>query len=172
MEPFHLDTDASKEDLGAVLSQKQSDDKYHPIAFANQTLNSHKDNYRSLKPEFLELKWAITEHFKEYLMHGWFTVHIDNNPLTYILITPNLDATRHHWVGALASYDFNLKYLKGTENEAAATLSQVPALPRQGAAEGNLSVDDSEDEEVAGPTRRATLPGIMRKDSVVGTAML
>ena len=58
----------------------------------------------------------------------------------YILTTPNLDATGHCWVGALASYDFNLEYLKGTENGAANALSQVPVLPRCGASEDDLSV--------------------------------
>ena len=28
-----------------------------------------KRNYHSTKLEFLVLKWAITEHFKEYLLH-------------------------------------------------------------------------------------------------------
>ena len=118
--------DASKEGLGVVLSQKQSNGKYHPIAFASQTLNNHKENYHSLKLEFLVLKWAVTEHFKEYLMHGKFTVCTDNNPLMYILTTPNLDATGHHWVSALASYNFNPEHLKGTEKGMANTLSQVP----------------------------------------------
>ena len=67
-EPFCLEMDASKEGLHVVLSQKQSNVKYHPIAFASRTLNNHEENYHSLKLEFLVLKWAITEHFKEYLM--------------------------------------------------------------------------------------------------------
>ena len=39
---------------------------------------------------------------------------------------PNLDATGHRWVGALASFQFELEYQKGTDNGAADTLSQVP----------------------------------------------
>ena len=140
--------DASKEGLWAVLSQKQGDSEYHPIAFASWALNSH-ENYHSSKLEFLALKWAITKHFKEYLMHGWFTVCMDNNLLMYILSTQNLDATRHRWVGAMASCNFDLEYLKGTENGAANALSWVPLPPRQGASKGDLLVDDSEDEEVA-----------------------
>ena len=39
--------------------------------------------------------------------------------------TPNLDATGHHWVSALAKYDFWLEYQKGQDNAAADALSQV-----------------------------------------------
>ena len=42
-----------------------------------------------------------------------FLVKTNNNPLTYIMTTPNLDATGHRWVSALAKYDFQLEYQKG-----------------------------------------------------------
>ena len=77
------------------------------------------------KLEFLALKWAITEQFHEYLQYQPFTVHMDNNPLTYILTTPNLDALGHHWVVALTSYNMKLEYLKGSDNKVADALSQV-----------------------------------------------
>ena len=47
-------------------------------------------------------------------------------PLTYVLKTTNLDATRHHWVGALVSYEFTLEYQKGSDNVVADALSRVP----------------------------------------------
>ena len=124
--PFLLETDASKEGLGAVLSQKQDDGCYHPVAFGSRTLTSSEQNYHSSKLEFLALKWSVTEHFKEYLAYAPFTVCTDNNPLTYVLTTPNLDATGHHWVGALVSYEFSLEYQKGLDNAAADALSRVP----------------------------------------------
>ena len=80
-----------------------------------------------MKLEFLALKWAITEHFKEYLLYQPFLVKTDNNPLTYIMTTPNLDATGHQWVSALAKYDFWLDYQKGRDNAVADTLSRVMA---------------------------------------------
>ena len=40
-------------------------------------------------------------------------------------MTPNLDATGHQWVGALASFQFELEYQKGTDNGAADALSWV-----------------------------------------------
>ena len=124
--PFLLETDASKEGLGAVLSQKQDDGCYHPVAFGSRTLMPSEQNYHSSKLEFLALKWSVTEHFKEYLAYAPFTVCTDNNPLTYMLTTPNLDVTGHCWVGALVSYEFTLEYQKGSDNAATDVLSQVP----------------------------------------------
>ena len=93
--PFLLETDTSKEGLGAMLSQKQDDRHYHPIAFGSHSLTPVEKNYHSSKLKFLTLKWSITKHFKEYLTYRPFVVRTDNNPLTYILTTPNLDATGH-----------------------------------------------------------------------------
>ena len=56
-----LETDASKEGLGVVLSQKQSNRHDHPIAFASHALHGGEKNYHLSKLEFLALKWAITE---------------------------------------------------------------------------------------------------------------
>ena len=93
---FLLKMDASKEGLGAVLSQKQADGWFHLVAYGSQALAAHEKNYHSTKLEFLVLKWAITEHFKEYLLYQPFLVKTDNNPLTYITHKlPNLDATGH-----------------------------------------------------------------------------
>ena len=120
--PFLLETDASKEGLGAVLSQKQNDGQYHPIAFGSHSLTPAEKNYHSSKLEFLALKWSVTEHFKEYLAYVPLVVRTDNNPLMYVLTMPNLDRC----VGALASFQFELKYQKGTDNGAADVLSWVP----------------------------------------------
>ena len=93
--PFLLETNASKEGLGAVLSQKQVDGQYHPIAYGSRALMPHEKNYHSTKLEFLALKWALAEHFKEHLPYQSFVVWTDNNPLMYIMSTPNLDATSY-----------------------------------------------------------------------------
>ena len=90
--PFLLEMDASKEGLGVVLSQKQGDGWYHPIAFGSCSLTPAEKNYHSSKLKFLTLKWSVTEHFKEYLAYALFVVQTDNNPLMYVLTTPNLDA--------------------------------------------------------------------------------
>ena len=95
--PFLLEMDTSGRGLGAVLSQKQADGWYHPIAYASHVMNETEQRYHSNKQEFLALKWAVTEQFHEYLSpygknRNEFVVHTDNNPLTYIFSSNNLDA--------------------------------------------------------------------------------
>ena len=110
--PFRLETDAD-------------DGQYHPVAFASRELKGGEPKYHSSKLEFLALKWAVTEQFCEYLQYQPFTVRTDNNLLTYIVMTPNLDALGHCWVAALAGYNMKLEYLKGSNNTVADALSQV-----------------------------------------------
>ena len=80
------------------------------------------------KQEFLALKWAITEQFHEYISpygknRNEFIVHTDNNPLTYIFSSANLDAAGQRWVAHLVSYNFYLEYQKGKNNTVADFLS-------------------------------------------------
>ena len=71
------------------------------------------------------LKWAIMEQFQEYLFWRPIIVKINNNPLTYIITTPNLDTTQHCWVESLTGFTFSIEYQKGQHNAAADALSQV-----------------------------------------------
>ena len=91
-------------------------------------MNETEQRYHSNKQEFLTLKWAVTEQFHEYLSpygknRNEFVVHTDNNPLTYIFSSANLDAAGQHWVAHLTSYNFSLEYQKGKDNTMADFLS-------------------------------------------------
>ena len=58
---FKLYTDASENDLGAVLTQIKDDNLERPVAYASRTLSKSEQNYDAHKLEFLALKWAITD---------------------------------------------------------------------------------------------------------------
>ena len=122
---FLLETDASKEGLGVVLSQKQVDGQYHPVVYGSRAPMAHEKSYHSTKHEFLGLKWVVTEHFKEYLPYWPFLVKTENNPLTYIMTTPNLNATGHRLIGDLTRFNFQLEYQKGHDNTIVDVLSQI-----------------------------------------------
>ena len=93
-------------------------------------MNETEQRYHSNKQEFLALKWAVTEQFHEYLSpygknRNEFVVHTDNNPITYIFSTANLDAAGQRWVTHLTSYNFALEYRKGKDNTVADFLSHM-----------------------------------------------
>uniref|UniRef100_A0A674MFQ5 Gypsy retrotransposon integrase-like protein 1 n=1 Tax=Takifugu rubripes TaxID=31033 RepID=A0A674MFQ5_TAKRU len=126
--PFVLHTDASNEGLGAVLYQEQGN-KLRVIAYGSRTLTPAEKNYHlhSSKLEFLALKWAICDKFRDYLYYApTFTVYTDNNPLTYVLSSARLNAVGHRWVGELADFHFTIKYRPGKSNTDADTLSRHP----------------------------------------------
>lgn len=125
---FLLHCDASQQGLGAVLYQKQQG-KLRVIAYGSRTLTAPEKNYHlhSGKLEFLALKWAICERFRDYLYYSPpFLVYTDNNPLTYVLTTAKLNATTHRWVAELADFQFTIKYRPGRANRDADGLSRMP----------------------------------------------
>lgn len=127
-DPFILHIDASEQGLWAVLYQRQ-DKKLRVIGYGSRTLTPAEKNYRlhSGKLEFLVLKWAVTERFRDYLFYApSVTVYSDNNPVTYVLSTAKLNATGHRWVSELADFNITLKYRPGKSNTDADFLSRTP----------------------------------------------
>ncbi|KAI4897396.1 hypothetical protein NFI96_007157 [Prochilodus magdalenae] len=127
--PFVLEVDASYNGLGAVLSQEQ-DGGLRPVAYASRGLRPterNMTNYSSMKLEFLALKWAMTEKFREYLLGHRCIVFTDNNPLSY-LQTAKLGAMEHRWAAQLAAFDFEIKYRSGRSNRNADALSRQYVL--------------------------------------------
>ena len=107
-------------------------------------MNETEQRYHSNKQEFLALKWAVTEQFHEYLSpygknRNEFVVCTDNNPLTYIFSTANLDAARQRWVAHLTSYNFTLEYQKGKDNTVVDFLSRMDDRLTEGKVQDYLS---------------------------------
>ena len=123
--PFELQTDASLQGLGAILSQRDETGTSHVITFASRSLQLSEQlmwNYSSAKLELLALKWVVMEKFRDYPK---FTVYTDNNPLTYVKES-ELGAAKIRWLSELALFDFDIKYRSGKLNQAADTLSHRP----------------------------------------------
>ena len=78
--PFLLETDASLQEPGAVLSQAQSDEVVRPIAYASQCLQSHERNYGITELEGLGVVRAV-KHFRPYLYGHHCDIYTDHEGL-------------------------------------------------------------------------------------------
>ena len=121
---FLVKIDASFTGLGAVLYQEQ-EGIMRVIAFASRGLRKPESGYDAYRLEFLGLKWAVTNKFKEYLYGAHFRVYTDSNPLTHVTSSGKTDATTQRWVAELAMYDFDLFYKPGKGNIEADALSRM-----------------------------------------------
>ena len=125
-EDFFIHTDASGLGLGCILYQKQGG-KDRVIAYGSRTLTAGEQNYHSSKLEFIALKWAVTEKFKDYLgFADHFTVYTDNNPLLYIMDSTKLNSIDERWVSQLSEYNFSIRHRPGKINRDADCLSRLP----------------------------------------------
>ena len=128
-QPFVLQTDASREGLGAVLAQFQGGTE-RVIAYASRGLSPAESRYPAHKLEFLALKWAVTDKLYDHLyrvrVRGRpFSVQKDNNPLKYVMSSAKLDATGQRWVSWLSAFDFDIQYQRGRSNANADALSRM-----------------------------------------------
>ena len=123
---FILHTDASQKGLGAILLQKHGD-QMKVVGYGSRTLNQAEANYHPTKLEFLALKWAVSEHFQDYLGYAnHFTIYTDNNPLVYLMEADKLGAFGERWVSRLSEFNFTIRYRPGIVNKDADCLSRIP----------------------------------------------
>ena len=75
--PFEIHTDASKVQLGAVISQNNK-----PIAFYSRKLNPAQVNYTTTERELLSIVETLKE-FRNILLGQQIKAYTDNENLTY-----------------------------------------------------------------------------------------
>lgn len=122
---FVLETDASIRGLGAVLLQKQSDGKFHPVAYASRSLAITEERYSITDLETLAVVWAIS-HFQYYLYGHDVTVRTDHQAVKAILGSPNASGKHARWWSKVYSSGIrtiDIAYRPGKENTNADALS-------------------------------------------------
>ena len=81
--PFLLDTDASDNGIGAVLSQVQEDGRECVIAYASRMLTKAEQRYCVTHKELLAVV-TFVHHFRHYLLGQQFTLRTDHGSLTWL----------------------------------------------------------------------------------------
>jgi hypothetical protein len=122
--PFTLQTDASLEGLGAVLTQNDGEGE-RVIAYASRSLSKAEKGYSVTELECLAVKWAIWK-MRDYLEGNRFTVLTDQQALKWLNSIDNPTGRLARWAFELSQYDFDIQYRKGSENNIADALSRNP----------------------------------------------
>jgi len=121
---FILDTDASFDTIGAVLSQQDEHGNERVIAYGSHSMSKHEIGYCITRKELLAI-YYFTQHFKHYLYGKRFVLRTDHKALTFMLTTKKpITAQFQTWINFLSSLDMDIKYRKGSEHSNADALSR------------------------------------------------
>ncbi|GFV89409.1 retrovirus-related Pol polyprotein from transposon 412 [Trichonephila clavipes] len=122
--PFILDTDASNESVGAVLSQ-EIDGQERVVAYWSKCLSKPERNYCVTRKELLAIVKAI-EHFHHYLYGQKFLLRTDHASLTWLMNFRNTQGQVARWIQRLNEYYFDIRHRKGSSHGNADALSRRP----------------------------------------------
>ena len=109
---FVLDTNASDNGIGAILSQKQSDDHEYVVAYASRVLSKPERRYCVTRRELLAAV-SFIKHFRPYLLGKPFVLRTDHCSLTWLYNFKNPEGQLAQWLEALQEYNFTIEHRKG-----------------------------------------------------------
>lgn len=119
--PVTIQTDASKDGLGAVLLQLD-----RPVAFASRALTAAEVRYSQIEKELLAIVFAA-ERFHEFVYGRPTLVHSDHRPLEAILVKDldKVSARLQRLRLRLLKYNLTVKYQPGKSMLVADALSRA-----------------------------------------------
>ncbi|GJV33412.1 reverse transcriptase domain-containing protein [Tanacetum coccineum] len=115
---FVVYCDASHQDLGAVLMQREK-----VIAYASRQLKPNEKNYTTHDLELGAVVFAL-KIWRHYLYGTKCTVFTDHKRLQHILDQKELNMRQRRWLELLADYDCETRYHPGKANVLADALSR------------------------------------------------
>ncbi len=120
--PFIIDTDASDQGIGAVLSQLDDDGDERPVYFASRKLSPAEKKWPVRDKEALAILYGC-QTFRHHVLGSNFTVRTDHQSLEWLMDAPTGRIAR--WATMLAEYEpFTIVYRKGAANKIADAMSR------------------------------------------------
>ena len=121
---YILDTDASNEGIGAVLSQLQGG-RERVICYASRSLNKAERNYCTTRKELLAVV-VFLKQFRQYIYGQKVTVRTDHGALRWLLNFRDIQGQMARWLQVIAEYDITIIHRAGRSHGNADSLSRKP----------------------------------------------
>ena len=122
---YVLQTDASEQGLGAVLSQIRENGEEHPVAFTSRKFLPREKNYSVIEKECLAIVWSL-QVFHVYLYGQKFSIETDHQPLSWLGRMKNNNQRLTRWALSIQPYCFEMRHRSGSSNNNADGLSRGP----------------------------------------------
>ena len=136
--PVVIECDASPYGIGASLLHAYPDGSEHPVVFVSRALSRAESHYSQIEREALAIVFAVTR-LHQYIYGRRFKLRTDHKPLLKIFgpsksLSGTAASRLQRWGVILSAYDYDIEFIKGTENYLADCLSRLP-LPLTAAQE-------------------------------------
>jgi len=124
---FRVEVDVSNYATGGVLSMKDSDELWRPVAFISKSLSNTERNYEIYNKEMLAVVRCL-EAWRHFLEEATikFEIWTDHKNLKYFIKVQKLNRRQARWVLYLSRFNFMLKHVPGSRMGKADSLSRRP----------------------------------------------
>ncbi|KAF8750126.1 hypothetical protein RHS01_09591 [Rhizoctonia solani] len=115
--PYYLETDASGVAMGAILSQRGSDNQLHPIAYMSKLFSGAEANYNTHNKELLAIIKAL-EEWRIFLEATDKPVQVftDHRNLEYWMQARTFNQRHARWRVFLSDFNFEIHYCPGKQS--------------------------------------------------------
>lgn len=163
--PFVIACDSCSTAVGGTLLQRDSDGRFHPVAYESHKLSDNEQRWHIHEQELLAVIHCIRV-WRVYVYGRPFTVCSDHKALQWLLERPQLSPRQARWLDLFAEYEFTITYKPGES-----ALMRVPdALSRRWLPASTSSSDISAAAEslCAISVSVLQLPAKLKRDFVKG----
>ena len=123
-----MDTDASDQGIGAVLSQIQSDGQERVVVYANRLLSKLERRYCVTCKELLAVV-VFLHHFQQYLLGRKFILRTDHSSLVWLHNFKEPEGQLTRWLERLEEFQFEVVHRRGKAHCNADALSRMLSHP-------------------------------------------
>lgn len=118
-------TDASDVSIGATLQQRIRD-QWEPLGFFSKKLSPSQRKYSPYDRELLAIYEAI-KYFRHMVEARNFSIYTDHRPLVYAFSRSkdNCSPRQYRYFDFIAQFTTDIRYIPGTQNIVADTLSRI-----------------------------------------------